>query len=148
MLTDSFGPRYFSLFLLNFAFTMNNTVGPSSETWRSTFIDIFAIDLCLDCKRYPASTSETCCRHSSDEQHRQYGIHLDTFHLHRFVRTALPTSTRDRYWLDGACWCLRNGLALHPCEGEQDARENGRPGFGNDSKRYQEAREDGGDGRH
>lgn len=26
MFTNSFGPRYFSLFLLNFAFTMNNTV--------------------------------------------------------------------------------------------------------------------------
>lgn len=26
MFTDSFGPRYFSLFLLNFAFSMNNTV--------------------------------------------------------------------------------------------------------------------------
>ena len=26
MFTDSFGPRYFSLFLLNFAFTMNSTV--------------------------------------------------------------------------------------------------------------------------
>ena len=31
MFTDSFGPKYFSLFLLNFAFTMNSTVRSASQ---------------------------------------------------------------------------------------------------------------------
>ena len=32
MYTDSFGSKYFSLFLLNFAFAMNSTVGPPKST--------------------------------------------------------------------------------------------------------------------
>lgn len=31
MFTDSFGPRYFSLFLLNFAFAMNSTVSTLND---------------------------------------------------------------------------------------------------------------------
>jgi hypothetical protein len=38
MFTDSFGPRYFSLFLLNFAFAMNSTVSHKDTAVTATIL--------------------------------------------------------------------------------------------------------------
>ena len=68
MFTNDFGSRYFSLFLLNFAFTMNSTVritstSPAIKTNGSA-------DLRLGRKLHPPSTSQTSRRNGIHEQYR------------------------------------------------------------------------------
>lgn len=61
MFTDGFGPRYFSLFLLNFAFASFGTVSfrTLEPDYSRSFLTLCAIAIRLDLQLHPSPSGQT-----------------------------------------------------------------------------------------
>ena len=81
MFTDSFGPKYFSLFLLNFAFTMNSTV--SNPIVRIQNYTDLNLDLRLDRKFNSSPSCKACGGNGFYEQCWKRCINMDSLYLYR-----------------------------------------------------------------
>ena len=96
---SNFGARYFSLFLLNFAFASFGTVSMLENRPIDPLTDNFVVDLRLDLERYSPSTSEAYRLTGLHEQHRQYGVHLDSVYLYqRALLSSGPRYSRRALW--------------------------------------------------
>ncbi len=99
MYTDSFGPRYFSLFL----------VGPNQPSLplahANTILAELRVrneldDIRVDSELNPTSTSEARRCDGFHEQHRQRSIDLDAFHVLGQLAATLSSRARDCDWSD------------------------------------------------
>lgn len=77
----SFGARYFSLFLLNFAFASFGTVRFITNSLGLSLTNPSLPAIRLDLQLDPPPPGQTHRRSRLHEQHRQHGLHLDTLHL-------------------------------------------------------------------